>query len=66
MQGEKASILTVDQEAEITNLKRHFPFRICWIAVNAHTNEHITGADYNTRRMNTYLRKQGWLVYRAS
>jgi hypothetical protein len=64
MQSEKASILTSEQETQIMNLKQAFPFRICWCAVKAETNEYEQYASYTRRRLNSYIRK-GWLVFEA-
>lgn len=61
MQGDKASIFTLEQEQGLAQLKRYCPYRIVWGAVNTDTGEYVQGADYTRRRLNTYLRK-GWLV----
>lgn len=60
MQNAKASIFTEEQELELVHMKAHFPFRICWGAVN-NNGEFVTGASKTLRRANDYVRK-GWLV----
>lgn len=61
MQAEKASIFSAEQEAELLRLKQYFPFRIVWGAVS-NNGEFVSGADLTRRRLNQYLRKQGWIV----
>ena len=50
--------------ADAANLKRHFPFRICWAALNQATGETRTGADYSRRALMKSVRA-GWQVWEA-
>ena len=60
MQGDKASIFTLEQETELRHMKQYFPYRIVWGAVNTN-GEFVSGANTTRRQLNQYLR-QGWLV----
>ena len=57
-----ASVFTESQMTELVNLKRHFPYRIIWGAVNVQTEPHTfeAHATYDRRRLMRYVRK-GWL-----
>lgn len=57
----RASIFTVEQEAELARLKSYFPFRIVWGAVSD-SGEFVSGASTTRRHLNAYLRKTGWIV----
>jgi hypothetical protein len=63
----RASIFTVEQEAELLRLKQHFPYRLVWGAVNVNTVPHTfeAHASYTRHRLNRYLRA-GWLVATVS
>lgn len=52
----RASIFTVEQEAELRRLKAYFPYRIVWGCVNVQTNEVTYHADFNRRSLNKELR----------
>lgn len=56
----RASIFTEEQESQLRMTKRMMPFRIVWGAVNQN-GEFEAHADFDRRRLNSYLRK-GWLV----
>ncbi len=60
IQEARASIFTAEQESQLVQLKRHFPYRIIWGAVdqNGVFESHAT---YDRRRLMSYVRK-GWLV----
>ena len=51
---------TEAQEAELRNLKAHFPYRIVWGAVDQNGTFEAQ-ATHDRRRLNKYLRA-GWLV----
>jgi len=59
----RASLFTVEQEAELRRMKAYFPYRIVWGAVNTQTTPHTFEAhnSYDRRRLMAYVRK-GWLV----
>lgn len=57
--------LSLNQQEELTNLKRHFPFRIVFAAVNSETGEVQFHARNTRRKMNYFLRK-GWKVFVAT
>lgn len=57
----RASIFTADQETALRQLKAWKPFAIVWGAVSEN-GEFVTGADYTRHRLNSYLRKPGWIV----
>lgn len=57
----RASLFTREQEAELRLIKSYFPFRVVWGAVS-NNGEFITGADYTRRRLNSYVRKAGWIA----
>jgi hypothetical protein len=53
----RASIFTAEQEAQLRNLKAHFPYRIIWGEVIPDTQEFVSHADYDRRGLNKSLRK---------
>jgi len=56
--------LTQEQVKQVVSLKEHFPFRICYGALDPKTGEFEAYAAHDKRRMNKLLR-DGWLVFRA-
>jgi len=57
----RASIFTTEQEAELRNLKAHFPFRIVWGTINPQDQSFEAWASTDRRELNKRLRK-GHLV----
>lgn len=57
----RASIFTLEQEAQLRDLKRHFPFRIVWGCINPQDQSFEAHASYTRAKLNARLRK-GWLV----
>jgi hypothetical protein len=66
MQGNKASIFTEAQMAEIGRLKAYFPYRVVWAAVNAETGEFHCGANATRKQLNIFMRRGApWLCFTA-
>lgn len=61
IQSVRASLFTVEQEAELTRLKAYFPFRIVWGAISEN-GEFVSGASHTRRQLNSYVRKPGWIA----
>jgi hypothetical protein len=57
----RASIFTLEQEAQLRDLKRHLPFRIVWGCINPKDQSFEAHASYTRAKLNARLRK-GWLV----
>lgn len=57
----RASIFTVEQEAELRRMKSYFPYRIVWGAVDESGNFEC-GANSDRREMNKRLRTAGTIV----
>jgi hypothetical protein len=53
----RASIFTVEQEAELRRLKTYFPYRLVWGCVNSQTQEVTFHTSYDRRQLNRELRK---------
>ena len=57
--------LTTEQNAELSRLKAHFPYRVVWGAIHPETHEWVASANTSKRQMNSYVRK-GWTVFQVA